>query len=75
VLVQCAIRGIAARKDIQEKRMEEMKFLGMMRAPKTREQLDDPNDPIKLQAAIQLQRQQMRKEVMYNYEKEKENMQ
>ena len=34
-LVQCYIRGILARKEIEKMREEEMIFLGMKRKPKT----------------------------------------
>jgi len=40
------MRGIIARKIVADMREEEMVFLGMQRAPKTKEELE--NDPIKL---------------------------
>ena len=42
-IVQNRIRGILARKEIEEMRQEEMIFLGMVRRPKTaQERLEDP---------------------------------
>ena len=42
-IVQNRIRGILARKEIEEMRQEEMIFLGMVRRPKTvQEQREDP---------------------------------
>jgi hypothetical protein len=42
--VQRRIRAILARKDVEQKRQEEMIFLGMQRRPKTEEELK--NGPI-----------------------------
>ena len=44
-MIQCLIRGILARKQIEEMRQEEMIFLGMQRAPKSDD--EKQNDPIK----------------------------
>ena len=44
-IVQCHIRGILARKEIEKMREEEMIFLGMKRKPKSDEEIK--NDPIK----------------------------
>lgn len=45
-VVQCRIRGILARKDVERQRQEEMVFLGMQRKPKTEKELAEDN-PIK----------------------------
>jgi len=44
-IVQNRIRGILARKEIEDMRQEEMIFLGMVRKPKTDEEI--LNDPMK----------------------------
>jgi hypothetical protein len=44
-IVQCHIRGILARKEIEKMREEEMIFLGMKRKPKSDDEIK--NDPIK----------------------------
>jgi hypothetical protein len=49
-----------ARKEIQQLRIEEMQFLGMMRPPKTAEQLNDPNDPIVLKEKTERDRKEIR---------------
>lgn len=43
-MLQRRIRGILARKIVEDLRQEEMVFLGMQRAPKTEEELK--NDPL-----------------------------
>ena len=42
-VVQCRIRGIRARKDVERQRQEEMVFLGMQRKPKTDKELENDN--------------------------------
>jgi len=42
-VVQCRIRGILARKDVERQRQEEMVFLGMQRKPKTDKELENDN--------------------------------
>jgi len=42
-VVQCRIRGILARKDVERQRQEEMVFLGMQRKPKTEKELENDN--------------------------------
>ena len=44
-IIQCHIRGILARKQIEKMREDEMIFLGMKRKPKTQDEIK--NDPIK----------------------------
>ena len=44
-VIQCHIRGILARKQIEQMREQEMIFLGMKRKPKTQDEIN--NDPIK----------------------------
>jgi len=45
-IVQNRIRGILARKEIEDMRQEEMIFLGMVRKPKTEEEI--AKDPMKV---------------------------
>ena len=59
-MIQNLIRGILARQEIQKLRMEEMQFLGMMRPPKTAEEINDPNDPIKVKEKTEKDRKEMR---------------
>lgn len=51
-----------------------MQFLGMMRQPKTEEQLKDPNDPIQYKETNEQNRRKLRNTVMNEYEAEKETM-
>jgi len=44
VFIQKRLRGILARKRVEEVRQDEMVFLGMARKPKTKEEMR--NDPI-----------------------------
>lgn len=44
MVIQRRLRGILARKKVEEMRADEMVFLGMARKPKTKEEMK--NDPV-----------------------------
>lgn len=72
-MIQCRIRGILARKQIEKMREDEMIFLGMKRKPKTAEEIK--NDPVKKAEAIRIERKAIQESHWETFVKEKEEMQ
>ena len=71
-VVQNRIRGILARKEIEDMRQEEMIFLGMVRRPKTVQQ--QRNDPLIKAAETNATRKDRQKDHLALFEKEKEEL-
>lgn len=70
--IQVRCRGIIARKIVQQMREEEMVFLGMQRAPKTKEEIE--NDPMKLREKTMAKARQRQTENQNNYMKQKDDI-
>ena len=68
-IVQNRIRGILARKEIEDMRQEEMIFLGMVRRPKTAAEV--MRDPIKIATETRIRRKQVQEDHMNYFEKAK----
>ncbi len=71
-IVQCQIRGILARKQIEKMRQEEMIFLGMQRKPKTEE--EKKNDPIKAAAETQALRKDIQQDHWVTFQEKKKDL-
>jgi len=72
ILVQKRLRGILARKRVEELRQEEMVFLGMARKPKTQEEMKD--DPIQKMKKTEEERKLKRKTYMEEFDNAKEEL-
>ena len=72
VYIQKRLRGILARKRVEELRMEEMVFLGMERKPKTKEEM--LNDPIEKKNKTQTERKIIQRKNMEEFDQAKEDL-
>ncbi len=72
MFVQQRLRGILARKRVEDMRQEEMVFLGMSRKPKTKEEMK--NDPIERMNRNKDERKLVQKAFMDQFETEKEEL-
>lgn len=72
VKIQRRLRGIIARKRVEEMRQEEMIFLGMARKPKTEE--EKKNDALKQQDLCRDERIKTRMQNELDFKNEKENL-
>ena len=70
--IQKRLKGILARKKIEEMRQEEMVFLGMARKQKTKEEM--AKDPILIAKTTEKKRQVLRGQKMELYETGKDSM-
>ena len=70
--MQNRIRGILARKEIEDMRQEEMIFLGMVRKPKSEEEL--AKDPIKEAEETRRLRKERQQDHMDNFEAAKREL-
>jgi len=66
------LRGILARKRVEDLRQEEMVFLGMAKKPKTKEELK--NDPIERMKRTEDERKLVQRNFMDEFETAKEDL-
>lgn len=72
LFIQRRLRGILARKRIEDMRQEEMVFLGMARKPRTKEELR--NDPVERMKKTQQDRKLKQQQFMNQFEDAKKDL-
>lgn len=73
-VIQSMIRGVTARKEISQLRLEEMQFLGMMRPPKTLEEQKRETNAERVKEKTERERREDRMAKQNEYEEAKKTV-